>query len=52
MMYRSEIYLRGINGSGESVTTQEYINNLSVGEGAQSTGILTLNSNNTVYQDT
>lgn len=52
MMYRSEIYLRGINGSGESVTTREYINNLSVGEGAQSTGILTLNSNNTVYQDT
>lgn len=50
--FRGEIRLHGINGGGTSYDDYFYVNNLSVKTGSQSTGILSLNANNTVTQDT
>lgn len=53
MAYRDCIRIYGITSGGAYSDTYSYINNLTVGSGkAQQTGVLRVNANNTISQDT
>lgn len=52
MMYRDHIRVKGVDWSGTSTDSYIYINNFAVKSGAQTNGVLSLNDNNVVTQDT